>query len=90
MRERHGSRVGFGVVTVVLAGAIGVAGGAIAADAPSRTALFGAVHVHTSYSFDAFTNGTVSRPTDAYAWAKGEAIQGNRAGLKVKLRTPLD
>ncbi len=55
-----------------------------------RTALYGAVHVHTGYSFDAFTNGTVSRPGDAYRWAKGEAIQGNAAGLEMQLRTPLD
>jgi hypothetical protein len=55
-----------------------------------RRALFGAVHVHTGYSFDAFTNGTVSRPEDAYAWARGEPIQGNKAGLMLQIRTPLD
>ena len=90
MRKRQGSSIGIGVATVFLAGTIGVAGGATAADTPSRNALYGAVHVHTGYSFDAFTNGTVSRPADAYAWAKGEAIQGNKAGLKMKLQTPLD
>jgi len=60
------------------------------AAARERTALFGAVHVHTSYSFDAFTNGTVTRPADAYAWARGEPIQGNAAGLEIRIRTPLD
>ena len=61
------------------------------APAPAdRQPLFGAVHVHTGYSFDAFTNGTVSRPADAYAWARGEPIQGNGAGLMIQLRTPLD
>jgi len=59
-------------------------------DPTGRQALFGAVHVHTSYSFDAFTNGTVSRPEDAYAWAQGEPIQGNEAGLVIRIRTPLD
>lgn len=57
---------------------------------PLREVYFGAVHVHTGYSFDAFTNGTVSRPADAYAWAKGEPIRGNAAGLELRIRTPLD
>jgi hypothetical protein len=56
----------------------------------ARQALFGAVHVHTSYSFDAFTNGTVSRPEDAYKWARGEPIRGNKSGLLLQIRTPLD
>ncbi len=57
---------------------------------PLRNAYFGAVHVHTSYSFDAFTNGTVSKPSDAYDWAKGKPIQGNKQGLMLKIETPLD
>jgi hypothetical protein len=57
---------------------------------PERDVYFGAVHVHTGYSFDAFINGTVSRPADAYAWAKGKPIQGNKAGLMIQIRTPLD
>jgi hypothetical protein len=61
-----------------------------AAPDPQRNVYFGAVHVHTSYSFDAFTNGTVSRPGDAYEWAKGKPIQGNRAGVMLQIRTPLD
>jgi hypothetical protein len=56
----------------------------------SRNVYFGAVHVHTSYSFDAFTNGTVSKPADAYAWAKGQPIQGNKQGLMMQIKTPLD
>ncbi|NJN50946.1 MAG: DUF3604 domain-containing protein [Gammaproteobacteria bacterium] len=60
------------------------------ADNPLRDAYFGAVHVHTSYSFDAFTNGTISMPADAYAWAKGDPIKGNRAGELLKIVTPLD
>ncbi len=57
---------------------------------PQRNVYFGAVHVHTGYSFDAFTNGTVSRPGDAYDWARGKPIQGNKAGLMLKIETPLD
>ena len=57
---------------------------------PLRDVYFGAVHVHTGYSFDAFTNGSISRPADAYAWARGKPIQGNKAGLEIKIVTPLD
>src|SRR5262245_54945796 len=57
---------------------------------PQRNVYFGAVHVHTGYSFDAFINGTVSRPGDAYAWAKGKPIPANRTGLMLQVKTPLD
>jgi hypothetical protein len=30
------------------------------------------VHVHTGYSFDAFTNGSPTVPSDAYEWARGK------------------
>ena len=45
------------------------------AEAPEKeeasNAYFGAVHVHTSYSFDAYTNGTLTSPAHAYQWAQG-------------------
>lgn len=63
-------------------------GGATAA--PGHHAYFGAVHVHTQYSFDAFTNGTVSTPADAYAWARGQPIPGARGGPMMQLTSPLD
>ena len=47
---------------------------------PLREAYFGNFHVHTSYSFDGYTNGSVSNPDDAYRWAKGEAIPGGGDG----------
>jgi hypothetical protein len=55
---------------------------------PSR-AYFGNVHVHTSWSFDALTNGSLSTPSDAYAWAQGKEIDGS-GGPKMKIKTPLD
>ena len=55
-----------------------------------KQAYFGAVHVHTGYSFDAFTNGTVSVPADAYNWAKGKPIKGNKDGYMMQIDTPLD
>ncbi|HET6564531.1 MAG TPA: DUF3604 domain-containing protein, partial [Xanthomonadales bacterium] len=67
------------------------AGAAVpASSANSRQAYFGAVHVHTNNSFDAFTNGTVTTPADAYKWAQGGIIQGDKSGAQFKIRTPLD
>ncbi len=40
----------------------------------NRMALFGDVHVHTSYSFDAAANSTGATPEDAQRYAQGEAI----------------
>jgi hypothetical protein len=55
----------------------------------ARNAYFGDLHVHTTYSFDAFAFGTLATPYDAYRYAKGEAIK-HPAGFSVKLRQPLD
>jgi hypothetical protein len=63
------------------------------ADEPSATAsnaYFGAVHVHTSYSFDAYTNGTLTSPAHAYQWAQGRAIPGGGGGPDLQIKTPLD
>jgi len=54
-----------------------------------RNAYFGDLHVHTTYSFDAFAFGTVATPYDAYRFAKGEGIK-HPAGFDMQLREPLD
>jgi hypothetical protein len=54
-----------------------------------RKAYFGDLHVHTTYSFDAFAFGTLATPYDAYRYALGEAIK-HPAGFDVRLRQPLD
>lgn len=41
---------------------------------PLRKPLFGDVHVHTSYSFDAAANTTGATPEDAHRFARGESI----------------
>ncbi len=64
-----------------------------AADLPPPTAdnnvYFGDVHVHTGWSFDAFTNGSKTTPMDAYAWAQGKPITGS-GGPDMQIKTPLD
>jgi hypothetical protein len=57
---------------------------------PERNAYFGDVHVHTGWSFDAFTNGSRTTPTDAYAWAQGREITNSGMGGKIQIQTPLD
>jgi hypothetical protein len=56
---------------------------------PENNAYFGDVHVHTGWSFDGFTNGSKTTPTDAYAWAQGKAITGS-GGPDMQIKTPLD
>lgn len=61
-----------------------------AAPAPGeRRALFGDLHIHTRYSFDAWIFGTRTTPDDAYRFARGEGI-AHPAGFEMKMAKPLD
>ena len=54
---------------------------------PERIPLYGDLHVHTKYSFDAYIFGVTATPYDAYRYAKGEAIK-HPLGFDMKLREP--
>ena len=55
----------------------------------ARNAYFGDLHVHTTYSFDGYSFGTLATPYDAYRFARGEAIK-NPAGYEMQLTRPMD
>ncbi len=57
---------------------------------PLKEAYFGNVHIHTSYSFDGYTNKCPTTPADAYRWAQGEAIPGGGGGGDLQIKVPLD
>ena len=69
---------------------------ACSAHDPLRHAYFGDTHVHTKFSFDAWGQGTLAGPREAYQFARGEAIgiqpydADGRARDTIELRRPLD
>ncbi|MCP3985517.1 MAG: DUF3604 domain-containing protein [bacterium] len=63
---------------------------------PLRRAYYGDTHVHTTFSFDAWGQGTLAGPREAYRFARGERIgiqpyaEDGTPRAHVELRRPLD
>ena len=61
---------------------------AASAPNPLRNAYFGDLHLHTSYSMDAFAFGTRTTPEDSFRFAMGEPVE--YFGKMWKRMAPLD
>jgi len=67
-----------------------------AASNPLRNVYFGDLHIHTALSFDAWIWDVRTTPEDAYAFAKGEALElppydeYGKGKRTLQLRRPLD
>ncbi len=59
------------------------------ADSQERKPLFGDLHIHTQWSFDAYLFNTRISPDDAYEFAKGKPLK-HPMGKTYRLSRPLD
>jgi hypothetical protein len=55
---------------------------------PQRNAYYGDLHLHSSFSMDAFAFGTKTKPEDAFRYARGETVE--YFGKPQKRIAPLD
>lgn len=72
-------------------GALATENGDCAGTQPGmKRAFFGDLHVHTSFSIDAYAVGTRVDPADAYAFAKGQELTLSDGHTRTRLDRPLD
>ena len=61
---------------------------------PLKRPMFGDLHVHSSFSFDSYISSQRNEPTDAYRYAKGEAITlpdvNGEQLIEARIQRPLD
>ena len=62
---------------------------ALSEDPSQRGALFGELHIHTAWSFDAYMYSVRATPDDAYEFAKGGELK-HPLGKTYRLSRPLD
>jgi len=86
---RRASALLAAIALAVLGGPAGATddGGVAPAEAPPRTLLFGDLHVHSSWSFDAYASEVAGKPRDAWRYARGEAIR-HWNGEEIRLAGP--
>ena len=75
------------ILAVVLAVGVGVP--ALAQGGAEKKPLFGELHIHTSWSFDAYVFNTRATPDDAYEFGKGKPLK-HPLGKTYQLSRPLD
>lgn len=68
---------------------LGMSAVSLAQEAADRKPLFGELHIHTAWSFDAYVFGVRATPDDAYDFAKGKPLK-HPLGKTYQLSRPLD
>ncbi len=77
------------ILTAILVAALSSQAVAQSGEGPDRKALFGELHLHTQWSFDAYYMSTRRSPDDAYEFAKGKPMKHSN-GQTYQISRPLD